>query len=96
MDRYASKKPRQRAKAGVADRVKFIEQDLFESKSATTPPCHLYLLPSINVQLRPNFPRLETWDTHRLAQLRMGDWKPEKQVDISGETLYFWHIPARK
>jgi hypothetical protein len=26
----------------------------------------------------------------------MGDWKPEKTVELNGRTIYFWTIPARK
>jgi protein-L-isoaspartate O-methyltransferase len=83
-------------KAGVTDRVKFIQQDLFtvDLKDATV--VTLYLLPEINRRLQPKLLR-ELRPGARVVShaFDMGDWKPEKTVKVDGRTVYFWTIPAR-
>ena len=84
-------------KAGVTNLVKFIEQDLFEAKIGEATVVTLYLLPSINLKLRPKLFRELKPGTRIVSHaFDMGDWKPEKQLDVSGETLYYWVIPAAK
>ena len=83
--------------AGVSGKVKFLNQDLFETNFSDATVVTLYLLPSLNVKLRPKL----------LAELKpgtrivshafdMGDWKPEKTIDVNGRKVYFWTVPARK
>jgi SAM-dependent methyltransferase len=84
-------------KAGVTGLVKFIEQDLFESKIGEATVVTLYLLPSINLKLRPKLFRELKPGTRIVSHaFDMGDWKPEKQLDVSGETIYYWVVPAGK
>src|SRR6266568_4216349 len=81
-------------KAGVADRVKFIEQDLFESNISDATVVMLYLLPSINLQLRPKlFKDLKPGTRIVSHSFDMGDWKPEKMIEVEGEQIFFWTIP---
>jgi len=80
-------------KAGVTRLVKFIEQDLFEATIGEATVVTLYLLPSINLKLRPKlFRELKPGTRIVSHSFDMGDWKPEKQQDVSGETLYYWVI----
>ena len=84
-------------KAGVTSLVKFIEQDLFESKIGEATVVTLYLLPAINLKLRPKLFRELKPGTRIVSHaFDMGDWKPEKQLDVNGETIYYWVIPAAK
>jgi SAM-dependent methyltransferase len=84
-------------KAGVAGLVKFVEQDLFESSIGDATVVTLYLLPSINLKLRPKLLRDLKPGTRIVSHsFDMGDWKPEKRSDLNGETIYYWVIPARK
>ena len=54
--------------AGVTERVRFLEQDLFEADFRQATVVTLYLLPRLNVQLRPKLLRdLAAWHPHRLA-----------------------------
>jgi SAM-dependent methyltransferase len=82
--------------AGVTDRVKFVEGDLFEMDIKEATVVTLYLLPAVNMKLRPKL----------LAELKpgtrvvshafdMGDWQPEKTEVVNGSTIYFWTIPAK-
>jgi SAM-dependent methyltransferase len=87
-------------KAGVTDRVKFLQQDLFtiDLKDATV--VTLYLLPEVNLRLRPKLLRELRPGTRVVSHsFDMGDWKPQKTVEVNqgrSHTIYFWVIPARE
>lgn len=93
------------AKAGVADRVKFLQQDLFKTDFHEANVLTLYLLPDVNLALRPKI----------LAELRpgsrvvshdygMGDWHPDAQETIPApdkkvgarkeSQVFLWTVPA--
>jgi tRNA G37 N-methylase Trm5 len=82
--------------AGVTGRVKFIEQDLFQTDLKDASVVTLYLLPAVNIKLRPKLWR-ELKPGTRVVSHRfdMGDWKPEKTVEIEGSKIYYWTIPAK-
>ena len=92
-------------KQGVADRVAFMKRNMFETDVSAASVITLYLLPDLNLKLRPKL----------LAELRpgsrivshdynMGDWQaeeavtmqvPEKQVGNPGVSyVYLWIVPA--
>jgi ribosomal protein L11 methylase PrmA len=87
-------------KAGVADKVKFMQQDLFDTDIKEATVVTLYLLPEVNMRLRPKL----------LADLKpgtrvvshnydMGDWKPLKTLTVKlpdgDHTVYYWVVPPR-
>jgi SAM-dependent methyltransferase len=85
--------------AGVTDRVKFIQQDLFEMDFREATVIALYLLPSLNLRLRPKLLR-DLKPGARIVSFAfdMGDWKPEKVVTIPADfekelTVYYWVVP---
>ena len=81
------------AQAGVTDRVKFVEQDLFQTDLKEASVVTLYLLPAINLKLRPKLWRELKPGTRVVSHsFDMGDWKPEKTVQIEGRTIYYWVI----
>src|SRR5690348_1093527 len=83
--------------AGVEDLVKFVEADLFDADIHNATVVTLYLLPSINLKLRPKLMRDLKPGTRVVSHaFDMGDWKPEKQDQVDGRTVYFWTVPARK
>jgi hypothetical protein len=80
--------------AGVADRVKFIEQDLFKTDLKEASVVTLYLLPEVNLRLRPKLWRELRPGTRVVSHaFDMGDWKPEQTVEVEGRTIYYWVIP---
>jgi ubiquinone/menaquinone biosynthesis C-methylase UbiE len=82
--------------AGVTDRVKFIEQDLFETDLKEASVVTLYLLPEVNLRLRPKLWRELKPGTRVVSHsFDMGDWKPEKTVKQGERTIYYWVIPER-
>jgi precorrin-6B methylase 2 len=83
--------------AGVTDRVRFLNQDLFETNLSEATVVTLYLLPSLNLKLRPKLmAELKPGSRVVSHSFDMGDWKPEQTLDVNGRTVYFWTIPARR
>jgi SAM-dependent methyltransferase len=83
-------------KAGVADRVEIRQEDLFKADIREATVVMLYLLPAINLKLRPKLWRdLKPGVRVVSHSFDMGDWKPEKQKEVNGEPIYFWRIPNR-
>ena len=82
--------------AGVTDRVKFLNQDLFTTDISEATVVTLYLLPSLNVKLIPKL-KSELKPGTRIVShaFDMGDWKPEQTLNVSGRTVYYWTIPKR-
>jgi len=93
-------------RAGVADRVKFLQQDLFKTDFHEANVLTLYLLPDVNMALRPKI----------LAELKpgtrvvshdygMGVWRPDAQETLPApdktvgvrkeSTVYLWIVPAK-
>jgi len=83
-------------KAGVSDKVQFLNQDLFTSEFKDASVITLYLLPSLNEKLRPKLLSELKPGTRVVSHaFDMGDWKPEKTETIEGRTIYFWTIPKK-
>lgn len=83
--------------AGVGDRVKFLEQDLFQTDFKPASVVTLYLLPDINLKLRPKLQSELKPGTRIVSHaFDMGDWKPDKTEHVDGRTIYLWTIPAKK
>ncbi len=94
----AFKKPaRTREKSGVEALVKFEVNDLFAADIHNATVVALYLLPDVNLRLRPKLlkdlkpgTRVVSHDFH------MGDWKPEKHELVdAASNIYLWRIPGR-
>lgn len=81
--------------AGVTDLVEFRNQDLFETNFSEATVVTLYLLPDLNVKLRPElFRQLKPGTRVVSHDFDMGEWKPEQVVQTAdGSTVYVWTIP---
>ena len=83
------------AKAGVGDRVRFINADLFESNLTDATVITLYLLPELNLKLLPKLLQEVKPGTRIVSHaFDMGTWKPEQALNVGGRNVYFWTIPA--
>ncbi|MEL6458515.1 MAG: class I SAM-dependent methyltransferase [Cyanobacteria bacterium J06621_15] len=86
-------------KAGVSDKVKFLQQDLFKTNFSDATVVTLYLLPAINLKLRPKLLQELKPGTRIVSHaFDMGDWKPERVEQVKDEsgrsyTLYQWTVP---
>ena len=85
-------------KNGVTHLVKFKQEDLFKTDFKDATVVTLYLLPDLNVKLRPRLlAELKPGTRIVSHQFDMGNWKPERKVDVSaGRVIYLWTIPERK
>ncbi len=84
-------------RAGVTDKVKFIEGDLFTAEIRPATVVTLYLLPSVNLRLRPRLlSELKPGTRVVSHSFDMDDWKPDKTVEVDGSHLFLWVIPEKK
>lgn len=84
--------------AGVTDRVQFLQQDLFKTDLSKATVVTLYLLRSVNLQLRPKLLKELKPGTRIVSHsFDMGDWKPDRVVSVNNgdrkHVLYYWVVP---
>jgi ribosomal protein L11 methylase PrmA len=83
-------------KAGVTDLVRFRQENLFTADFKDATVITLYLLPDLNVKLRPKlWNELKPGTRIVSHQFEMGAWKPEKRLESNGRTIYFWTVPPK-
>lgn len=83
-------------KAGVTHLVQFKQEDLFKTSFSDATVVTLYLLPDLNVKLRPRlWNELKPGTRIVSHQFEMGSWKPEKKLESNGRTIYFWTVPPK-
>jgi ribosomal protein L11 methylase PrmA len=77
-----------RKQSGVADRVRFLNQDLFQTNISEATVVTLYLLPSLNLKLMPKL-KAELKPGTRIVShaFDMGDWAPEQKLDVNGRNV---------
>ena len=84
------------SKAGVTDLVQFRQENLFTADFKDATVITLYLLPDLNVKLRPKlWNELKPGTRIVSHQFEMGAWKPEKRLESNGRTIYFWTVPPK-
>jgi cyclopropane fatty-acyl-phospholipid synthase-like methyltransferase len=81
-------------KAGVADRVAFLNEDLFDADLRAATVVTLFLMPRVNERLVPKLRReLRTGARIVAHQFTLGDaWPPEMSRDVDGLAIYLWTI----
>ena len=86
-------------KAGVADKVTFKQQDLFETDIKEATVVTLYLLPEVNLRLRPKLLADLKPGTRIVSHdFDMGDWKPLQTLTVKvpeEHTIYYWVVPPK-
>ena len=92
-------------RAGVADRAEFRVQDLFATDLSQATVITMYLLPDVNLLLRPKLLALKPGTRIVSHDWDMGDWKPDRVVTVDApdkpigrekvSRLYLWTVPAR-
>lgn len=83
-------------RAGVEDRVRFVEGDLFEADLSGATAVTLYLLPDVNLRLRSKLLRELRPGTPVVSHdFDMGEWKPDQTASLPGATVYLWIVPAQ-
>jgi ubiquinone/menaquinone biosynthesis C-methylase UbiE len=81
-------------RAGVEKLVVFQEANLFDADISDATVVTLYLLPDVNLKLRPKLLKVLKPGTRIVSHsFNMGDWKPEKELNVDGRTIYLWRVP---
>ena len=82
--------------AGVGDKVRFLNQDLFTTNISDATVVTLYLLPSLNLKLLPKLNAELKPGTRVVSHaFDMGDIKPQQTINVNGRTVYFWTVPIK-
>jgi len=90
-------------KAGVTERVTFVKGDLFESDFSQATVITMFLLPDINLKLRPRILDLKPGTRVVSNSFNMAEWEADKTVSVSPEEgcnnnfcqAYLWIVPAK-
>ena len=92
-------------KAGVADRVTFVQQDIFKSDFNQASVVTMYLLPEYNAVLKPKLLALRPGTRIVSHDYGIGDWEPDAKMKIAvpdkpvglekASMIYFWVVPAK-
>jgi len=85
---------------GVADRARFVQGDIFESDFSQATVVTLFLLPDLNLRLRPTLLDMKPGTRVVSNTFTMGDWTPDQSIDAGGNCTsycraYKWIIPAK-
>ncbi len=90
---------RNAAKEGVSDKASFMKADLFESDFSQAQVITMFLLPSINLKLRPKILDLKPGTRIVSNSFDMDDWKPDQTENVAGCTnwctAHLWIVPAK-
>jgi SAM-dependent methyltransferase len=91
--------------AGVADRVEFRVQDLFQTDLSKATVVTMYLLTEVNLQLRPSLLKLKAGTRVVSHDWDMGDWKPDRTTVVAvpdkkvglekSSKIHLWVVPAK-
>ena len=82
-------------KAGVSDKAKFVKADIFESDYSQATVITMYLLPNLNVKLRPKILTLKPGTRIVSHAFTMEDWQADQTESFDGRTAYMWIVPAK-
>ena len=86
----------QAQEAGVADHVEFIQGDLFKTDFADADVVTMYLLPELNLRLRPYIlTRLSPGTRIVSHSFDMGDWPPDARAEKYTKPIFMWVVPAQ-
>ena len=91
---------RNASREGVADRAKLVQADLFNVDLSRATVITMFLLPDINMRLRPIILSLRPGTRIVTNSFDMGDWRPDAYADADDDcplycTAYLWVVPAR-
>jgi len=79
---------------GVADRVRFLKQDLYEADISKATVLALYISPGVMTKLKPRLLGLAPGTRVVSHHFTLGDWEPDETVRVENRTGYLWVVPA--
>ncbi len=82
-------------KAGVSDKASFVQGDIFETDFNKATVITMYLLPELNMRLRPKILEMKPGTRVVTHAFDMEDWEADQSIVADGRTAYFWVVPAK-
>ena len=90
-------------RAGVSARARFDEADIFETDFSKATVITMFLLPDLNLRLRPKLLDMKPGTRVVSNSFNMGDWSPDETITVPAEagcensycTAYLWIVPAK-
>ena len=80
---------------GVSDKAKFIHGDIFKTDFSKADVLTLYLLPSLNLKLRPTILNMKPGTRVVSHAFTMGEWEADETGTADNRTAYLWIVPAK-
>ncbi len=81
-------------RAGVSDKVKIIHGDIFVEDFSKATVLTMYLLPDLNLKLRPTILKMAPGTRVATNSFNMGDWEPDQVIGNGYAQGYFWVVPG--
>ncbi len=83
------------ARQGVADRIQFHVRDIFKTDLSPASVLTTYLLPHLNVRVRPQLlAQMKPGSRVAAYAFHMGEWQPDTVLQVNGLTVHHWIVPA--
>ena len=83
------------AEAGLTDKVRIITGDIFQEDFSSATVVTLYLMPHLNMKLRPTLLKMKPGTRIVSHAFTMGDWEPDETMSYRHSVGYFWVVPAQ-
>ena len=83
------------AEAGMTDKVKIITGDIFQEDFSSATVVTLYLMPHLNMKLRPTLLKMKPGTRVVSHAFTMGDWEPDETMQHEYSRAYYWMVPAQ-
>lgn len=81
-------------RAGVENRANIITGDIFVEDFSKATVVTMYLLPDLNIKLRPTILKMRPGTRVTSHQFNMGDWEPDERFSVETREAYLWYVPA--
>jgi SAM-dependent methyltransferase len=81
-------------RAGVDGKVRIITGDIFKEDFTKATVVTMYLLPDLNLKLRPIILKMKPGTRVTSHQFHMGDWEADEKLNIEFRDAYVWYVPA--
>jgi SAM-dependent methyltransferase len=94
-NKLAALAQRNAEKAGVGNRVRIVQGDIFQEDFSAASVVTLYLLEELNAQLRPTLLNMRPGTRVVSNAFGMGDWEPDQVIQVGSNTGFYWKVPAK-
>jgi len=81
--------------ANVGNKVRVIQGDIFKEDFSKATVVTMYLLPELNMRLRPTILNMKPGTRVTSHQFTMGDWEPDQTAEMEYRNAYLWIVPAK-